>query len=1010
VTGRGLQIQLLGELQVLHDGRPAALPPSKRTRALLGYLVATGRAHTRQRLCDLFWDGPDDPRAALRWSLWKLRPLVDHGRTQRLIADREHIAFEPHGADVDMVSVRASLGGPPASAEAAALEAVAKRFRGDLLDGVELPECYAFQEWCAGEREVYRSLRLEVLSTLTSRLVEDPEHALVYARERAALDPLAEDAHAQLIRVLARLGRHADAMKQYEVCRRILDSELHQKPSAALFQARAAIRAPTEVAERPAVAPATVEPPAMPAARALVGRAVEERALDEVVASAREGRTTDVVLVLGDPGIGKSRLLEALHERVRAAGGIALTARAFEAERTRPYGPFLDAFRDVPLADAPPDIAAEVSQLLLRPAAGTPDATTDKSRLFESVARLVDWLATRRLVCLSIDDLQWLDEASVALLHYCARRAKGPVVVAMAARSGELGDNPSALRLVRELTRAKRLRQLALGPLERHAIAVLVRSVAQDLDVERVFSESEGHPLYALELARSRIGVDDAPAESLDELIAERLVHLDDRAHDVLPWMAAMGRTVPPDVLAEATQLPIGHVVSALAALERRAVVRASGERYDFAHDLIRLAAYRRIAAPQRRLIHARIATVLDGRTDGAGAWAVDVARHADLGGDSALTVRACLRACEQCLQVFAYDETEALVELAQRHALRLPDEERIRAQMKLFSFLVHPGLKLHSPGSLGAQIADLCSEAAGAGLDAECSLGFKLLAVLHHRSAGDIPRARVAIRRAVELLEKLPPEPNLEPLADAAYCLAFLEVDMPGTRSLLDNLSRLRGAERSLGYQWGVGLLHLWEGDLDRARHALRAANALAIRSKKKWPEFDTLAALAIVELEAKDFDRVLALRPELDRMAEKLGEDGSEGPLARALAALAHFERGDEDAAGEVDEAVRALERVDSRYHLAYVLNTAAVVDLRAGRLVDARRRAAAAKVAADAVERTGETRRAEMLLAAIDAREGRPENARLLVKGARPEDFASLPRRSRDILSLLTDLVSS
>src|SRR5689334_10439566 len=211
-----LEIQLLGTLRVLHDGAPIDIAPSKRTRALLGYLVASRRAHTRERLCDLPWDGPDDPRAALRWSLWKLRPLVDHGRTQRLVADRERVAFESHGAEIDVVAVRAALQGAPSSADTAALEAAAKHFRGDFLDGIDLPECYAFQEWCAGEREVHRSLRLDVLATLAARLARDPARALAYARERAALDPLAEDAHVQLIGLLVQLGRHADAMKQYE--------------------------------------------------------------------------------------------------------------------------------------------------------------------------------------------------------------------------------------------------------------------------------------------------------------------------------------------------------------------------------------------------------------------------------------------------------------------------------------------------------------------------------------------------------------------------------------------------------------------------------------------------------------------------------------------------------------------------------------------------------------------------------------------------------------------------
>ena len=94
-----LKIRLLGELQLGRgDGPALALPASKKTRALLGYLIATGQAHRRERLCDLFWDGPDDPRAELRWSLSKIRPLLNDGGAS-LVADRaagRHRARERH--------------------------------------------------------------------------------------------------------------------------------------------------------------------------------------------------------------------------------------------------------------------------------------------------------------------------------------------------------------------------------------------------------------------------------------------------------------------------------------------------------------------------------------------------------------------------------------------------------------------------------------------------------------------------------------------------------------------------------------------------------------------------------------------------------------------------------------------------------------------------------------------------------------------------------------------------
>src|SRR5262245_58064261 len=101
-----LEIRMLGELTVERGGQVQTLPASKKARALLGYLVATGRQHLRERLCELLWDGPDDPRAALRWALAKIRPIVDERGRERLSADREHVQWAAHGADVDVAAVR----------------------------------------------------------------------------------------------------------------------------------------------------------------------------------------------------------------------------------------------------------------------------------------------------------------------------------------------------------------------------------------------------------------------------------------------------------------------------------------------------------------------------------------------------------------------------------------------------------------------------------------------------------------------------------------------------------------------------------------------------------------------------------------------------------------------------------------------------------------------------------------------------------------------------------------
>src|ERR1019366_4961625 len=210
-----LEIRVLGELEVLRDGKAVALPASKKTRALLGYLVLAGsRPQPRQRLCDLPWDGPSDPRAALRWSFTKLRPLVDEVGTTRLSADREHVAFVPGGARVDRTAVGDDLGAEAFPSVDPSVRGPGAR--GELLEGLDLPECYRFHEWCVAEREAARGVRASILAALVQRLAAVPEDALGYARARVAVDPLSEAGHIAVIELLVRLGRSHEALKQYE--------------------------------------------------------------------------------------------------------------------------------------------------------------------------------------------------------------------------------------------------------------------------------------------------------------------------------------------------------------------------------------------------------------------------------------------------------------------------------------------------------------------------------------------------------------------------------------------------------------------------------------------------------------------------------------------------------------------------------------------------------------------------------------------------------------------------
>lgn len=125
-----LSVSLFGEFHISRDGERLDLPASKKTRALLAYLVLNPRPHRRQRLCDMFWELTDDPRAALRWSLTKLRPLVNTPDRDRLHADRERVHFQNEALDLQI--------GDPAD---------------EPLAGLDLPDCAEYQAWLVSERE-----------------------------------------------------------------------------------------------------------------------------------------------------------------------------------------------------------------------------------------------------------------------------------------------------------------------------------------------------------------------------------------------------------------------------------------------------------------------------------------------------------------------------------------------------------------------------------------------------------------------------------------------------------------------------------------------------------------------------------------------------------------------------------------------------------------------------------------------------------------------------------------
>jgi DNA-binding SARP family transcriptional activator/pimeloyl-ACP methyl ester carboxylesterase len=263
-----LRLSLLGEFELARGGKPLALPASKKTRALLAYLAVTGKPHRRDRLCTLFWDMPDDPRGALRWSLSKLRALVDEPARPRIAGGRDAVAFDADGVEIDVATVRRQVEGNGA-APLAALKHAATLFRGEFLEGLDLASCPEFEAWRAAEREEARALHRRVLGALVERLAAAPAEALPHARTLVGIDPYAPAAHESLLKLLVAAGRQREAEEQFAVSTRIL-AEASTRSAGALAEFwRALDRARGDATAAPAVA--EIEP-APERRRAALGR------------------------------------------------------------------------------------------------------------------------------------------------------------------------------------------------------------------------------------------------------------------------------------------------------------------------------------------------------------------------------------------------------------------------------------------------------------------------------------------------------------------------------------------------------------------------------------------------------------------------------------------------------------------------------------------------------------------------------------------------------------------
>src|SRR5262244_749838 len=409
-----LQLRLLGGFD-LQAGPGQAVPIRlKKAQALLAYLAChPGQSRPRDKLATLLWPEMDDwqARANLRKVLFVLRRGLSV-ISPSLRLDEDTVTLDTAALDVDVLAFQRLA----RRADPEALQQAVDLYRGDLLEGLGVTEA-PFEEWLAAERERLREFALEALAKLLAHQTKsEASDAVATALRLLALDPLQEAVHRALMRLYVRDGRRDAALRQYQSCVDTLRRELSVEPEAETRQLYQEIL-------RSRASPSRAARTAMADLDAMFGRQSELTRLLHGLDDALAGHG-QLIAVLGEAGIGKSRLVSQITVEAVKRGALALVSHAYQTEQTLAYGLWIDALRRGGVLDRDDvfngvAVAWRIELARLFPELAQHDAPPgsspeDSTRLLEAVAHLLEGLAKAQPpLLLVLEDVHWADEASL---------------------------------------------------------------------------------------------------------------------------------------------------------------------------------------------------------------------------------------------------------------------------------------------------------------------------------------------------------------------------------------------------------------------------------------------------------------------------------------------------------------------------------------------------------------------------------------------------------------------
>lgn len=657
-----LRLQLLGGFQIIADDKPVSGVNTPRLQALLAYLVLHRQApQSRQQLAYLFWPESADSQARtnLRNALFQLRnhlPDADNF----LQIETQTIQWKsdaPLHCDVvafEQALTTANNASDPTLAQFTLEEAI-QLYVGDLLPGL-------YDDWILPLRERLQQSFATALEQLATRLEQQQNYprAIEIAQRLIQLDPLREVSYTQLMRLHAATGDRAAALRVYHACASILDREMGVDPDPVTHQLYEHILK----LEAPQTPTATRVRETSP----LIGR-------DEAWASLQESwqRATrnqpQLLIVSGEAGIGKTRLVEEFSERLRRQAVTTAFAHSYASGGNLALAPVQEWLRDPSMRRAlqglEPIWLSEISRLLPELLVEQPDLTPpvlpneawQRGRLFDALTHAFTHAAsadTHGPLLLVLDDIQWCDSETVEWLQHLLRQNPPPRLLIIGTLRQEAFDAQSTLASqINQLRRNGLTSEIAVHRLDAAQTAALANNLLgrqlEQSQSELLFSESEGNPLFIVELLRSNLAALDsrraATKTSLPEkvlsVIESRLERLSPAALDLARVAAVIGRAFAVDVLAQASEIDEDRLVQSLDELWQQRVIgeqggkNASGEWYDFSHDKIREVVYGGLSPMRRRFLHRRVAHAIEAHAAMIpGGVDAQIAEHFEQAGD----------------------------------------------------------------------------------------------------------------------------------------------------------------------------------------------------------------------------------------------------------------------------------------------------------------------------------------------------------------------------------------